>query len=142
MKTLLGLALMVCMQLCTTDKKTDTEIFEKRTSIVGKWQLVETCISPGAACILEKIKDGVIVEFKADGSYVVTNTKENNSSSWQCNGTYRLLEIQTLPAKNVVELSPGCNKALWNLYFNFNADNTLNLNPQCIEECRYTYKPI
>lgn len=137
----LSILLVLFLQFCSNSERIEKEIFPKRDSIIGKWQLIETCISPGAACVLEKIENGFILEFKENGEYIVSNNKENEGI-YQCNGTYNLLEIETNPVRKVIELSPSCNKALWNLFYNFNGDNTLNINPQCIEECRYTYKPI
>lgn len=133
--------LLFLIQFCTNSEKTEKEVFAKRESLLGKWQLFETCISPGAACVLEKIKNGLIIEFKEDGTYLVSNN-QNEQGVYSCNGTFKLLVIETNPVQTVIEFSPSCNKALWNLYYSFNEDNTLNINPQCIEECRYTYKPI
>lgn len=136
-----SLIFIVLFQLCTNDKVVDEEIFVKRDSIIGKWQLFETCISPGAACILEKIKNGMILEFKENGEYLISNVKENDGI-YQCNGNWKIIESVMFPGQKQIQISPSCNKALWTLNFGFNSDNTLNINPQCIEECRYTYKPI
>lgn len=40
-------------------------VFAKRDTILGKWQLFETCISSGNACVLKEIEDGIITEFIA-----------------------------------------------------------------------------
>jgi hypothetical protein len=137
----LSIIFLLLLQLCSNSDKTEKEVFPKRDKIIGKWQLFETCISPGAGCELKKIENGVILEFKENGEFLVSNAKEKEGI-YQCDGKYKLLQIQTNPATNLIEFSPSCNKALWTLYYSFNDDNTLNINPQCIEECRYTYKPI
>ncbi len=132
--------ILFALNFCSKTETTK-EVFPKRDGVIGKWQLFETCISPGAGCELRKIENGVILEFTKTGEYIVTNAKDSEPL-YQCNGKYQLLEIQTNPLQKVIQLSPDCNKALWTLNYNFNSDNTLNINPQCIEECRYTYKPI
>jgi hypothetical protein len=137
----LSIIFLLFLQFCSSSKKAEQEIFPKRNEIIGKWQLFETCISPGAACELKKIENGVIIEFKADGTFLVSN-KSDNEGIYQCDGKFKLVEIETNPAIRAIEFSPSCNKALWTLYYSFNDDNSLNINPQCIEECRYTYKPI
>lgn len=134
----LSIFFLLFLQLCT---KSDNEIYPKRDSIIGKWQLFETCISPGSACVLKKIDKGVIIEFLANGEYKITNFKENESIL-NCDGKWKFIEIQTNPVITAIEFSPNCNKALWTMYYKLNEDNTLNINPLCIEECRYTYKPI
>ena len=68
--------LLLFLKLCTRSEK---EIYPKRDAIIGKWQLIETCISPGSACILKKIDNGVIIEFLENGEYKITNFKENES---------------------------------------------------------------
>ena len=134
----ISIFILLFLQLCT---KSEKEIYPKRDEIIGKWQLFETCISPGSACVLKKIDNGAIIEFLASGEYKITNFKENESVL-NCDGKWKLVEIQINPVIKAIEFSPSCNKALWTLYYKFNEDNTLNINPQCIEECRYTYKPI
>lgn len=116
-------------------------VFAKRDKILGKWQLIETCISPGNACVLKKIKDGVMIEFKANGEYLVSNGNEGDGA-FECGGKYQLIEIQTNPTQQAIEFRPSCNKALWTHNLVLNENNTININPLCIEECRYTYKPI
>ena len=116
-------------------------VFAKRDTIWGKWQLFETCISPGNACILKKVKDGVIIEFKEHGEYLVSNT-DHSEEVLPCGGKYEMIEIQTNPTQQAIEFRPTCNKALWTFSLVFNENNTININPQCFEECRYTYKPV
>ncbi len=140
MKYLMILYLLL-LQFCTNSEKTEKEVFAKRESVIGKWQLFETCISPGSACILEKVENGLIIEFKENGDYLVSNNK-NEQGAYSCNGKWQFIEIETNPTIKMIQFSPSCNKALYSYYFGFNEDNTLNINPPCIEECRFIYKPI
>ncbi len=121
--------------------KNDDDVFAKRNSILGKWQLFETCISTGNECVLREIKDGVIIEFRANGEYAVSNT-DKGGGFLPCDGKYEVIEIQTDPAQYAIEFRPSCNKALWTHRLVFKENNTININPFCFEECRYTYKPV
>jgi hypothetical protein len=115
--------------------------FEKRDSIIGKWQLIETCISPGNSCVLQKIKNGQIIEFQENGEYLLSNVAIN-SGFFECNGKWQKKINPNYSAYQILDIMPTCNKSLVEIFYIFNADNTLNINPQCIEECRYTYKPV
>ena len=133
------ISVVLVMSLCT-NKSTDP-IFPKRDGLVGRWQLIETCISPGGGCVLEKITNGLIIDFKSDGTYLVENNAINQGVFF-CKGRWNLGLISDSFWGTQVQIAPECNKGIWNLYFTFTEKNTLNLNYQCIEECRYTYKPI
>ena len=132
------LVLFLEVNSCNNNQK---DIVPKRETIVGKWQFFETCISPGNACVLEKIKNDPIIEFKENGEYFISNSTEKEGI-YACGGKWQLIKIQMNSTLKAVQFSPSCNKALWTYYYKFNEDNTLNINPQCIEECRFTYKPI
>ena len=140
MKSLV-IILFLLLEINSCTKSNQIEVFPKRETLIGKWQLFETCLSPGNACVLEKIKNGPIIEFIENGEYSISNTTEKEGI-YACGGKWQLIEIQTNPAIKAIQFSPSCNKALWTFYYKFNEDNTLNINPQCIEECRFTYKPI
>jgi len=131
----------IALHFCSCSSKNDDMVFVKRDNILGKWQLIETCISPGNACVLKKIKDGVIIEFKVNGEYLVSNGNEVDGA-FECGGKYQVIEIQTNPTQHAIEFRPFCNKALWTHNLVFNENNTININPFCFEGCRYTYKPV
>jgi hypothetical protein len=133
--------IFIALLFCSCSLKNDNMVFAKRDTILGKWQLFETCISPGNACVLKKIKDGVIIEFKANGEYLVSNTNKGDGA-FECGGKYQVIEFQTNPTQQAIEFRPSCNKALWTHNLVFNENNTININPLCIEECRYSYKPV
>ena len=40
-------------------------VFAKRDTILGKWQLFDTCSSLGSECVLKEIKEGIITEYIA-----------------------------------------------------------------------------
>ena len=67
------LVLFLEVNSCNNNQKV---IVPKRETIVGKWQLFETCISPGNACVVEKINNGPIIEFKENGAYLISNSTE------------------------------------------------------------------
>ncbi len=140
MKSLV-IVLVLILEVNSCTNKNQKDIFPKKEKIVGKWQLFETCISPGNAYVLEKIKNGPIIEFKENGEYLISNSTEKEGI-YACGGKWQLIEIQMNPTLKAIQFSPSCNKAFWTFYYKFNEDNTLNINPQCIEECRFTYKPI
>lgn len=133
--------IFIALHFCSCSSKNDDMVFAKRDTILGKWQLFETCISPGNACILKKIKDGGILEFKENGEYLLSNTNKGEGVL-TCGGEFELIEIQTNPTQQAIQFRPSCNKALWTFNLVFNENNTININPQCFEECRYTYKPM
>jgi hypothetical protein len=136
----ISILFLFLLQFCSKTENTDA-VLPKSDSIIGKWQLIETCFSPGNACELQNVENGHIIEFKENGEYLVTNLKEIDSN-YLCGGQWKFIELQTNPSEKRLQLSPNCNKALWTFYFNFNPDNTLNINPPCIEACVYTYKAI
>lgn len=138
---LIGSLIFLFFGIASCNSNSDDIVFAKRDNILGKWQLFETCISPGDACVLRKVKDGVIIEFKANGEYLVSNANEADGA-FECGGKYQVIEIQTNPTQQAIEFRPSCNKALWTHRLVFNENNTININPLCIEECRYTYKPV
>ncbi len=140
MKSLV-IVLVLILEVNSCNTKNQKDIFPVSQTIVGKWQLFETCISPGNACVVEKIKNGPNIEFKENGAYLISNSTEKEGI-YACGGKWQLIEIQMNPTLKAIQFSPSCNKALWTFYYKFNEDNTLNINPQCIEECRFTYKPI
>lgn len=133
--------IFIALHFCSCSSKNDDIVFAKRDTILGKWQLIETCISPGNACVLRKVKDGVKIEFKENGEYLVSNP-DQGGEVLPCEGKYEVIEIQTNPTQQAIEFKPTCNKALWTFNLVFNENNTININPQCFEECRYTYKPV
>ena len=133
--------IFIALLFCSCSSKNDDMVFAKRDTILGKWQLFETFISPGNACVLRNVKDGVIIEFKENGEYLVSNSNEGDVA-FECGGKYEVIEIQTNPIQRAIEFRPSCNKALWTHNLVFNENNTININPLCIEECRYTYKPL
>lgn len=140
MKSLV-IMLILFLEINSCNSKNQKDVYPKRETILGKWQLFETCISSGNACELKKISNGQIIEFKENGEYLVSNSIEKEGV-FGCNGKWQVIEIQTNSIQKQIQFSPSCNKALWNFYFSFNHNNTININPQCFEECRFTYKPI
>lgn len=55
--------LLFCIESFTS--KNDDMVFAKRDTILGKWQLFDTCISLGSECVLKEIKEGIITEYIA-----------------------------------------------------------------------------
>lgn len=116
-------------------------LFPKRESLGGKWKFYETCISPSNQSVPEKINDEVIVEFQKDSRFSVSDLSKSNLSL-PCGGNWKVLKQASNSVFMQFQFTFACNKAIYTFYFSFNDNNTLNLNPPCIEECRFTYMPL
>jgi hypothetical protein len=139
MKNILIFALLLSLVSCET-KDSLNEPNGKRKSIIGKWQLIKYCFSPGdASCPEQKVEanQGQIIEFEANNKYTITN-KNEQTKLLECGGEWKDIDITK------IEVVPICEPTLTKrtLYLSLNEDNTLTLSPLCIEACRFTFKPI
>jgi hypothetical protein len=131
----LRIFLLALVLLKTCGKDTDAV---ERKGLIGRWQLVETCISTGAACKPKQISNGTIIEFKSNGTYTIQNFTEG---ALTCNGSWKeAANTHQAGIKNLF-FTPSCTGPI-TLMLSQNGNTNINLSPQCIEECRYTYKPI
>jgi hypothetical protein len=121
--------------------QTEPKVTEELTTNIGRWQLTETCLSPGNACVLKKINNGPILEFLADGTYQISNNSEQLLPFSNCNGTWLILPNNTDERHTLLKFTDSCTGATINCKLFYNT-NTIDLNPFCKEECRYTYKSL
>lgn len=107
-----------------------------KKNIVGKWQLVSYCFSPGdTSCPLQNVptKQGQILEFTLDNKVIYTKNL-HETELIRCNGDYKLKEANQLDF--IGECENGTKRTL---YFSINNDNTATMNPQCIEACKFNF---
>ncbi len=105
-------------------------------SIVGKWQLVSYCFSPGdASCPLQLVpnKQGQIIEFTLDNKVIYTKNI-HDTELIRCNGEYKLKEANQLDFIGECE-----NSTTRTLFFSINNNNTATMSPQCIEACKFNF---
>jgi hypothetical protein len=139
MKNILIFAVLIIFGSCET-KEGLSEPTGKRKSIIGKWQLINYCFSPGdASCPEQKVEanQGQIIEFEADGKYTVTK-KGDKTTLLECAGEWKDVDITK------IEVIPSCEPTLTKrtLFISINDDKTLTMSPQCIEACKFTFRAL
>jgi hypothetical protein len=110
------------------------------SGIIGKWQMVEYCFSPGdITCPIQKIEKnkGQIIEFKSDGNFIA-NKSSNNIFALECDGEWQKETEQKL---NIVYSCKSLSKKK-DLFYKLTDQNQLYLFGNCIEECRFVFEPI
>lgn len=107
-----------------------------KTDLVGKWQLVSYCFSPGdASCPMQLVPNnqGQILEFTIDNQVIVTKNK-HETELINCNGSFKKID------ENQIEFSPSCEAGTKRTYFfSANSDGTATISPQCIEACKFNF---
>ena len=91
-------------------------VFAKRDTILGKWQLFDTCISLGSECVLKEIKEGIITEYIAVWEYLYSNTDQVRGVLPFWGWGYEMIEIQTNSAGHAILDHLGikhCGPIIW-----------------------------
>lgn len=121
------------------------------SAILGKWQLVEFCQSPGdGSCPKQTVTPATtqILDFRADGSYLENRPQPGQSQApIASSGEYRLEAPDVIYFKfdfnnsglNGVLPNPNPGEVKWHYTLD---RNVIILNPPCREACAYTYKKL
>ncbi|WP_247236835.1 hypothetical protein [Telluribacter sp. SYSU D00476] len=134
------LSLLLSLILLISCEKEELSTAER--SIVGKWQLVEYCVSPGAGECVAQMATAIYtqtVEFRKDGSFI--ERIPERQKFWtpiMSSGQYRVLEDKG-KIEFQFDISSSRTPAAMDYQF---AGDRMTLLPVCIEGCRYTYERI
>jgi hypothetical protein len=112
----------------------------QNNGVVGKWQMVEYCFSPGdPTCPIQKVEKnkGQVVEFQADGKFTVIDAP-NKINAIECGGEWKKEDDSKL---NIVLSCESLIKKR-DLFYKLADKNQLYLYGRCIEECRFVFEPI
>lgn len=75
------LTLLIIVLLCSCEKE------EKKNSILGTWQLVETTIGTGGEFVVTNFTNGDVVQFKSD--YIILDDNGHFGCDSYTNGSYK-----------------------------------------------------
>ena len=107
--------------------------------IYGKWQLIETLISPGSIGKFEKVESDNTIEFFEDSTFTTNRplclTNENHN---QYGGTYDLEKMIILPE----DCQTYNDSSVVELHYDFDGNNLIIYYFGCIEPCAGKYKKI
>lgn len=139
---------LMCLLGCSNK---DSALSPAEAELIGKWQLVEFCLSPGdGSCPAQTATPATtqILDFKKNGSFLENRPQPGQSQSPITNsGEYRLeapdviyfkFDLSNFGINGVLD-PPAPAEVKWHYTL---SRNILILNPPCRERCAYTYKKI
>ncbi|WP_207504803.1 lipocalin family protein [Telluribacter humicola] len=134
------LSLLLSFVLLISCEKEELSTVER--SIVGKWQLVEYCVSPGSGECNAQMATAIYtqtVEFREDGSFI--EKIPERQKFWtpiMSSGQYRILE-----GKGKIEFQFDVSSSRTPVGVDYQlSGNRMTLLPGCFEGCRYTYEKV
>lgn len=148
MKKLEWLLIFVCLAGCSNK---DNALSPAETELLGKWQLVEFCQSPGDnSCPRQEVTPATtqVLDFRADGSFLENRPQPGQSQApIKSSGEYRLeapdvIYLKFDPGNFVGAGVPGLPVSAEVKWRYGLSRNLLTLSPPCRETCAYTYKKI
>ena len=123
---LFAIGLIVLLGSCT-DSTCDDEDF----NLIGRWQLIEFCFSPGnASCPIQTPEEIEIMEFKGDSTYTYSIGAQSSA------GTFTVVE------NRVLFINSNENPDITDRFLIPLNSCRLELNPLCSEECRAVFEKI
>lgn len=138
MKNRISMLFFVFGLICACENSSNQALVPlSSTSLVGKWQLSETYISPGGPTEWQGVENGNIYEFSSKGEYALLNTAEEAYVQF---GIYRLKD-------SILELEYTSDQATKIVGFNLQmTKTTFTLSPSyptiCFEACLSRFKRI
>lgn len=109
----------------------DSYCTNEEFNLIGSWQLIEFCFSPGnASCPIRYPEEEEIISFRSDSTYTYSIGDQSTTGTFSVSGIRVDFNSETEnPSLTSRILNPlsGC---------------SLELNPQCIEECRSLFEKV
>ncbi|MBC9798380.1 lipocalin family protein [Sinomicrobium weinanense] len=129
MKTVFSILLLLMMTMGCSD---DSDMGDKDVSIVGKWQMTESYVSPGGETEWKEVEDGRIHHFKADSTFT-SNGLECPEGRFSITGDTLLLEFNC---------NYEVNSRTIKFYFDDGDLFLTPIMPMCVEKCLSKYERI
>ena len=139
MNQLFVIILFGLLMSCSNESNDLPEDERPRTDLIGRWQLVEFCYSPGdASCPIQEANGETIFEFNIDSSFVFTSNDPQllalpAVSSGRFTVTNNIMNFINEDTGQVLEEGRFISSV---------NSESLELNPFCIESCREFYERI
>ena len=128
MRLLYAFIIFAFIYSCTDS---DSNCSDEEFDLIGNWRLVEFCFSPGdASCPIRYPEEEEIISFRSDSTYKYSIGDQSTTGTFSVSG-------------NRVDFdSDSENPSLTSRILNPLSSCRLEINPQCIEECRSLFEKV
>lgn len=121
----------ICIISCSS-----SEDDPKDNTLVGTWELVEYCVSPGdISCPYREADFDQSFEFTSNGKFVLTQERGKTKGSYTSDSIKIHFEVEE-------QIGESTGWGLSNIdfmYYGFTDSNHVSISPQCFEGCDFKY---